>query len=164
MMVDRARTALLSLSVFLAGCFGGSTSGGDGSPSPTPAPPPPAPQIVYTQEVDCPPTGNPAGTIPKSFEVPDGYDQLIITFHASGAGNVSVRIRNLDSGQAIWTRSLNVQQPPCGSHAHEGGGVNRTVEPGQYESTLSWTGAVGIHYDIVARSSRAPNETASHHL
>lgn len=162
-MADRAKLAVTFLSLLMAGCAGGSTSGGDGTGSPTPMPEPPAPVILYSQEVDCPPTGNPTGTIPKTFEVPDGYDQLIITFHASGAGNVSVRIRNLDSGESVWSLALTVRPPPeCGGHAHEGGDVNRTVEPGQYDSTLGWTGAVGIHYDIVARSSRAPNATEPH--
>lgn len=165
-MTVARRNLLLGLvpMLVLAGC----TTAGD-LPSATESPavsPPPAPMLVYQKPVDACEAPVQTQPVADSFEVADGYDEIIITYHDSGEGRVSLQIRNKASGEEVYgftDRLVNsvAAGVTCGGHAHSGGGETRAVEPGTFDVAISYTGAVALHLEVVARSTRM-NESMDH--
>lgn len=156
----KARLASLAFILVLAGCLSDGSGGADPSPT-TNNMTHPAPMLVYQKEVEaCPQAaGVPVQTDPiiDNFEVPAGFDEVVITYHDSGQGQVSVDIRS-EENTRLWgedQRTVNSAASGvlCGGHSHTGGGITVPVEEGNYNVRIQYTGAVAIHLDIVARVS-----------
>jgi hypothetical protein len=148
--------------------FSGCTGAGDATVAPTTSMMmPPAPKVLESKDLDaCPPAGQPPVTYQKTITVDDGYDTLVIAFHATGEGQVTRQLRSSDSGKVVWGQQNQMVNTladgtNCGDHSHKGGGDTLTVEPGLFALTMSYTGAVSMHIDITERSSQS-NDTGMH--
>lgn len=122
--------------------------------------PAPSPKVVSTlHAAACPPTGAPAQTAPlaQRFIVEEGFDQLVIEYGETGEGTVTPSVRFVEENKYVWgntQRQVNTAPTLCGQHGNHGPGEEITVEPGEYESRIQYTGSVDVVLTITARSSR----------
>lgn len=169
-MLERLLAILASSALVLAaGCFGGD------APAPTTSSSAPKEYRVLTgvdKEINgCAPSGSPYPSAPTvvPFEVPEGYDTLVISFHETGVGQRRVWIANNEAQNSpIWERpqaNVNTLPNQCGSHAHSGDAETKTVEPGNYTARISYSGTISMHLSVLVKSSKAnatANATHSH--
>lgn len=154
------RFALLIGLVLLAGCTSGPPA--DETPGPTTPsePPPPAPRQLLSKEgnnAQCTDVLRDPQTF--DFQVDEGFDQLVVEFHASGVGNVGYSITGPNFTKE--KSDYNPQNQPC-NHAHDGkGDLFEGVSAGNYTITVRNLGIVGWHLSVDEKSSRS-NASAGH--
>lgn len=168
-MLERSIALLLAAAIVaVGGCLGGQ---GPASTSSTSASPEPKPlkEVVNKEVSGCAPSGSPAPNAPTSinFEVPDGYDTMLISFHETGVGQRRVWIYdNENPNTPIWERkqdNVNTLPDQCGSHKHGGDAETKTVEPGSYTARISYSGTLSMHLSVFIKSSKANATTSTTH-
>lgn len=164
-MLERSLAFLVAAAIVsVGGCLGGAPAP-TSSPSTTPEPKPL--KTVVDKEVNgCAPSGSPAPSAPivVNFEVPDGYDTMLISFHETGVGQRRAWIYNIESQNSpLWERpqaNVNTLPDQCGSHKHSGDAETKAVEPGNYTARISYSGTISMHLNVLIKSTKA-NGTAS---
>lgn len=157
----RSASLLLVALVAAAGCLQSDAPAPGPSPSMAPLPPP-VKQVLSLEgnnalcsEVLTNPTTAP-------FDLEDAYDQLEVTWHASGLGQVRYEIHSPDGSLVDSMPDTNPTNQPC-THAHEGGAKTLSgLKPGRYEATVYNTGILGWHLLVNEKSSQS-NATGGEH-
>lgn len=147
------------LILLTAGCT--SPRPADVIPSQTPESPVLGPkQVLQKDNADACPAAFQGGTYP--FNVESGYDQIVVEFHLSGAGQFGLRITDTKGGAVLEVPPTTISNPPC-THSHEGDARRASVPPGEYRAVVEGGGVVGYHLNIVeVNASRGGNPHDGH--
>lgn len=160
--------AVLFAALVVAGC----TAADNGAPPTTssPAPEPKPLKTVVDKEVSgCAQGGSPAPTAPTlvNFDIPGGYDTMIIAFHEAGVGQRAAVIYNVENQRSpIWEKkqeNVNTLPTNCGGHSHGGDGESKKVEPGSYTARISYSGTLSMHLTVIIKNSTATQTTSPTH-
>ena len=157
-----ARSGFIGIvaALLLSGC---ASNDGEVSPTTSQTSLPPAPKVVLADFAAhaCPGAAPPVQTasLRQRFVVDDGYDRIIVEYGETGEGQVMASIRFVEENKNVWIRDQHpvntvAEGVACGAHGSHGPGDEVTVDPGEYEASIQYTGTVDVVMSVTARSSR----------
>ena len=144
---------IVALAVLASGCAsddagtgpGGGDENGSGENNTTRLDPI---NVVSKQQkaADLPTATNP---FVKEFTLTDGYDEILIVMHVSGAGQYQFTVTN--GSEVLYDTKQQTSSSAPDSHSTSGSGTAVETGNGTFTARMEYTGTITYHLTVTAR-------------